>query len=73
MFHLISLAKKSLSSFVKNSKNYYYQKNYYIFKLPIKNLNIRFSPSKEAIKDEFSHMPALKSDSVFLRFKLIFI
>ena len=41
--------------------------------ITIKNLNIRFTPSKETIKDECSHMPALKSDSVCLRFKFIFI
>jgi hypothetical protein len=34
--------------------------------ITIKNLNIRFTPSKEAIKDQCSHMSSLKSDLVCL-------
>ena len=34
MFHLLSLVEKWQSHYEKNSKNDYYQKNYFIFKLP---------------------------------------
>jgi hypothetical protein len=34
MFHLLSLVAKWQSHYENNSKNYYYQKNYFIFKLP---------------------------------------
>ena len=34
MFHLLSLIEKWQSYYEKNSKNYYYQKNYFISKLP---------------------------------------
>ena len=35
MFHSLSLVEKWSSYYENNSKNYYYQKNYFIFKLPI--------------------------------------
>ena len=41
MFHLLSLVGKWQSYYDMNSKNYYYQKNYFIFKLPKKRKTLK--------------------------------
>ena len=38
MFHTLSLVEKWQSYYEKNSKNFYHQKNYFIFKLPFASL-----------------------------------
>ena len=52
MFHSLSLVEKLQSYYEKNSKNYYYQKNYFIFKLPI--YTPLESPSKVIWKKYFN-------------------